>query len=288
MTGLTDHRTLIEAEALAPRLGSPRLRVFDCRFDLARPCYGSQSYLEAHLPGAMYADLNRDLSAPPTPLSGRHPLPDPEMFAARLRAWGVDQDSEIVAYDDGNGMYAARLWWMLRWLGHDGVAVLNGGLGRWQRLGLPLTGDVPRPAPGDFRPRPRPDMVAAIEDVATIATDPNARLLDARGPERYRGETEPIDRVAGHVPGARNQPYSDSLGQDGRLLPATELRALLAGGLAGIAAERTVAMCGSGVSACHLLLAMEHAGLGGARLYPGSWSQWSSDPARPVATGQEP
>ncbi|HSQ68952.1 MAG TPA: sulfurtransferase [Steroidobacteraceae bacterium] len=288
MTELMDHGTLIEAEALAPRLGSPRLRVFDCRFDLARPSYGSQSYREAHLPGAAYADLNRDLSAPPTPSSGRHPLPDPESFAARLRAWGVDDGSEIVAYDDGSGMFAARLWWMLRWLGHDRVAVLNGGLARWRQLGLPLSGDLPRPVPGNFRARPRPGMTADIEYVAAIATDAGARLLDARGPERYRGETEPIDRVAGHVPGARNQPYGDSVGRDGRLLPAAELRELLASGLAGIAAERTVVMCGSGVSACHLLLAMEHAGLGGARLYPGSWSQWSSDPARPVATGEMP
>lgn len=288
MTGRMDRGTLIEAEALAPRLDSPRLRVFDCRFDLARPDHGSQCYREAHLPGAAYADLNRDLSAPPTPSSGRHPLPDPGSFAARLRAWGVDEDSEIVVYDDDSGMYAARLWWMLRWLGHDDVAVLNGGLGRWRQLGLPLTGEVPRRSPGSFRARPRPGMTAAIEDVATVATDPGARLLDARGPQRYRGETEPIDRVAGHVPGARNQPYTDSVGRDGRLLPAAELRALLASGLAGIAADRTVVMCGSGVSACHLLLAMEHAGLGGARLYPGSWSQWSSDPARPVATGEEP
>lgn len=288
MTGLIDQGTLIEAEALAPRLGSPRLRVFDCRFDLARPRYGSESYREAHLPGAMYADLDRDLSAPPTPSSGRHPLPDPDSFATRLRAWGVDQDSEVVAYDDGGGMYAARLWWMLRWLGHDSVAVLNGGLGRWRQLGLPLADEVPCPAPGNFRARLRAGMAASVESVAAIATDPDSRLLDARGPERYRGETEPIDRVAGHVPGARNQPYGRSLGPDGRLLPTPELRALLVAGLAGIAAERTVVMCGSGVSACHLLLAMEHAGLRGARLYPGSWSQWSSDPARPVATGEEP
>ena len=287
MTGFIDQGTLIEAEALAPRLRSPQLRVFDCRFDLAQPHYGMEGYLEGHLPGASYADLNQDLSAPPTPSSGRHPLPEPEAFAARLRTWGVDADSQVVAYDDGNGMYAARLWWMLRWLGHDNVAVLNGGLRRWRQLGLPLVGEVPCPAPGDFRARVRTRMAATIEEVAAIATDSSARLLDARGPERYRGETEPIDRVAGHVPGARNQPYDRSLGPDDRLLPAAELRGLLVAGLAGIAADRTVVMCGSGVSACHLLLAMEHAGLGGARLYPGSWSQWSSDPARPVATGEQ-
>jgi thiosulfate/3-mercaptopyruvate sulfurtransferase len=287
MTGFIDQGTLIEAEALAPQLRSPRLRVLDCRYDLARPHYGMESYLEAHLPGASYADLNRDLSAPPTPSSGRHPLPEPEAFAARLRTWGVDADSQVVAYDDGNGMYAARLWWMLRWLGHDRVAVLNGGLRRWRQLGLPLVGEVPCPPPGSFRARVRAGMAATIEEVAAIATDSSARLLDARGPERYRGETEPIDRVAGHVPGARNQPYGRSLGPDDRLLPAAELRGLLVSGLAGIAADRTVVMCGSGVSACHLLLAMEHAGLGGARLYPGSWSQWSSDPARPIATGEQ-
>jgi len=281
-------RTLIEAEALASLLGDARLRVFDCRFDLARPAYGRAAYGEEHLPGAVFADLNTDLSAPATATSGRHPLPAPEVFAARLRAWGVNADSRVVAYDDNSGAYAARLWWMLRWLGHDDVAVLDGGMRRWLQLGLPLTEDVPAPAPGDFIARPRPGMVVSAPAVLTAAPDPSARVLDARAPERYRGEVEPIDKVAGHIPGARNHPFGMSLDSQGRFLPSHVLRDALAASLDGVAPESTIVYCGSGVTACHVLLSLEHAGLTGARLYPGSWSEWSSDPSRPVATGAAP
>jgi thiosulfate/3-mercaptopyruvate sulfurtransferase len=281
-------RTLIEAEALEPLLGSRRLRLFDCRFDLARPESGRQRYLDEHLPGAVYADLNRDLSRPATPTSGRHPLPAPDVFAALLREWGVNDDSLVVAYDDGNGMYAARLWWMLRWLGHDDAAVLDGGMRRWIQLGLPTSDEVPAPLRGDFVARPRPWLAVSAGEVLVAASDPAARVLDARAPERYRGEVEPIDRVAGHVPGARNHPFTLSLDDQGRFLPPGRLRTALAACLDGVGPERTIAYCGSGVTACHLLLAMEHAGLAGARLYPGSWSEWSSDPARPVSTGPEP
>jgi thiosulfate/3-mercaptopyruvate sulfurtransferase len=281
-------RTLIEAEELAGLLDDPRLRIFDCRFDLARPAYGNDRYRDEHLPGAVFADLNRDLSRPATPASGRHPLPAPADFAARLRAWGVDADSRIVAYDDGNGMYAARLWWMLRWLGHDDAAVLDGGMRRWLQLGLPLTEDVPVRAAGNFTARPRPEIVVDADAVVAATRDPARRILDARAPERYRGEVEPIDKVAGHVPGARNHPFGLSLDAQGRFQPPEALRRAFATSLAGVAPERTIAYCGSGVTACHLLLALEHAGLHGARLYAGSWSEWSSDPARPVATGPEP
>ena len=281
-------RTLIEAEALASLLGDARLRVFDCRFDLARPAYGRAAYGEEHLPGAVFADLNTDLSAPATATSGRHPLPAPEVFAARLRAWGVNADSRVVAYDDSNGAYAARLWWMLRWLGHDDVAVLDGGMRRWLQLGLPLTEDVPAPTPGDFIARPRPGMVVSAPAVLTAAPDPSARVLDARAPERYRGEVEPIDKVAGHIPGARNHPFGMSLDSQGRFLPSHVLRDALAANLDGVAPESTIVYCGSGVTACHVLLSLEHAGLTGARLYPGSWSEWSGDPSRPVATGAAP
>jgi thiosulfate/3-mercaptopyruvate sulfurtransferase len=281
-------RTLIAAEALAERLGEPEIRVFDCRFDLARPDVGRERYLEAHLPGATYAGLDRDLSAPPTATSGRHPLPDPEAFARRLREWGVDDDSSIVAYDDGNGMYAARLWWMLRWLGHDDVAVLDGGFERWRSLGLPVTQEVPARRPGSFAARPRAESAVDAAQILAIGRDPARRLLDARATERYRGDVEPIDAVAGHVPGARNHPFMASLDPSGRFRSSDDLRLALLASLDGVPAERTVAMCGSGVTACHLLLALEHAGLPGARLYPGSWSEWSRDPARPVATGPEP
>ena len=281
-------RTLVQAEELASLLGDPRLRVFDCRFDLARPAYGRTAYLDEHVPGAVFADLNGDLSSPATPGSGRHPLPEPGAFAAWLRACGVDADSRVVAYDDGNGAYASRLWWMLRWLGHEEVAVLDGGMRRWLQLGLPLTEDVPTPAAGNFVARPRPALTATADQVLAATRDASQRLLDARAPERYRGEVEPIDRVAGHVPGARNHPFGLSLDAQGRFLPPAALREALAASLGGVAAGRTIAYCGSGVTACHLLLALELAGLRGARLYPGSWSEWSSDPARPVATGAAP
>jgi thiosulfate/3-mercaptopyruvate sulfurtransferase len=283
-----NHRTLISAESLAGLAGDARLRVLDCRFDLARPDDGRRRYREEHLPGAVYADLNRDLAAPPGATSGRHPLPSPAVFEARLRGWGVNDDSQVVAYDDGNGMYAARLWWMLRWLGHDAVAVLDGGMRRWLQLDLPLTDTLSEPVPGNFVAQPRPSLAVDAAGVLAAARDPSRRVLDARAPERYRGEVEPLDAVAGHVPGARNHPYAQNLDAEGRFLPAEALRTALSAALDGVPAGATVAMCGSGVTACHLLLALEHAGLAGARLYPGSWSEWSSDPSRPVRTGAAP
>lgn len=282
------YRTLIPAESLQALLGAARLCLFDCRFDLARPDDGRARYEDEHVPGAIYADLNRDLSATPTPGSGRHPLPAPEVFAARLRSWGVNSDSQVVAYDDANGMYAARLWWMLRWLGHEAVAVLDGGLRRWMRLDLPLTDEVPLPRAGNFTARLQTSLAADAGEVLAAASDAQRRVLDARAPERYRGEVEPIDAVAGHVPGARNHPFVLNLDSEDRLLPADALRAGFASSLHGIPAAGAIAMCGSGVTACHLLLALEHAGLTGARLYPGSWSEWSSDPLRPVRTGPDP
>jgi thiosulfate/3-mercaptopyruvate sulfurtransferase len=281
-------RTLVRAEELALMLGDARLCIFDCRFDLARPAYGRTAYLDEHLPGAIYADLNTDLAGPVTATSGRHPLPSPAAFEARLRAWGLNADSRVVAYDDGNGAYAARLWWMLRWVGHDDVAVLDGGMRRWLQLGLPLTEDRPAPAPGRFAARPRSAMAVTASAVLAAAADPAVRILDARAPERYRGEVEPIDKVAGHVPGARNHPFGASLDPQGLFLPPEALHDALEASLDGVAPESAIVYCGSGVTACHVLLALEHAGLAGARLYPGSWSEWSSDPARPVATGAAP
>jgi len=282
------HRTLIAAESLAGMLDDPRLRIFDCRFDLARPEEGRARYLDEHLPGSLYADLNRDLAAHATTVSGRHPLPDPGDFESRLRDWGVNDDSAVVAYDDGNGMYAARLWWMLRWLGHDEVAVLDGGMRRWLQLGLPLTGEIPTPTRGNFVARVRQAAVADSTAVLAATRDSALRVLDARSEQRYRGEVEPIDRVAGHVPAARNHPFNRSLDAQGRFLGPSELRDALQASLDGVPAAHSITMCGSGVSACHLLLAMEHAGLSGGRLYPGSWSEWSADPSRPVRTGPVP
>jgi thiosulfate/3-mercaptopyruvate sulfurtransferase len=279
--------TLVSAEHAATRLIDPRLRVFDCRHELGRPEAGREAYRRGHLPGAIHADLDHDLAAPETPTSGRHPLPPPDGFAARLRAWGVNEDSLVLAYDESNGMWAARFWWMTaRWLGHRHVAVLDGGLRRWQALGLPVTTDSPAPRPaGDFDGRH--DATTTLDAAATAAAAQSSdwRVLDARAPERYRGDVEPIDRVAGHIPGALNHPTASAVTTEGTFRTVTELRSALGASLGGVAPERTVAYCGSGVTACHLLLAMEHAGLAGAKLYPGSWSEWSRDPSRPVAKG---
>lgn len=282
-------QTIVSAEVAAARLADPRLRIFDCRYDLARPDAGREAYLQGHLPGAIYVDLHRDLAVPETPTSGRHPLPAPDGFAARMRAWGVDDDSLLLAYDDASGMWASRLWWMAaRWLGHAHVAVLDGGLRRWHALDLPVTTEVPGPRPaGTFAARLDPAATVDADTTQAAALDPQRRVFDARSPERYRGEVEPIDRVAGHVPGALNHPSSSVVAADGTFLPAPTLRERFASRLGGVSPRDVIAYCGSGVTACHVLLAMEHAGLPGGRLYPGSWSEWSRDPARPVARGSE-
>ena len=281
---------MISAEALAAQLNEPSLRLLDCRFTLTDPRAGRRAYDAGHLPGASYCGLEPDLSAPVSPGTGRHPLPSPEDFVATLHRLGVYRDSQVVAYDERDGTHAARLWWMLRWIGHECVLVLDGGVARWQALGLPLTTDVPpaTPTPGDLVAQPRSEMLVDAADVAALASSGNHRVLDARAPERYRGEVEPIDRIAGHIPGSRNRPYARSLAEDGRMRDAGTLRAELLDVLDGVPAAHAVATCGSGVTACHLLLALERAGLPGARLYAGSWSEWIVDPARPVARGAEP
>ena len=283
-------QTLVSAEQAAARLADPRLRIFDSQYNLLQSGAGRAAYAESHLPGAVYADLDYDLAVPATPRSGRHPLPDPAAFGARLRSWGVDDDSLLLAYDESNGMWASRFWWMAaKWLGHPHVAVLDGGLRRWRALGLPLTAVIapPRPA-GNFSPRLNEAAVVDAEITARAAVHAQSRVLDARAPERYRGEVEPIDAVAGHVPGARNHPSSRCFDTDGRFLPAPELRQAFEASLEGVAPDATITMCGSGVTACHLLLGMEVAGMPGGRLYAGSWSEWSRDPSRPVARGAEP
>ena len=281
-------QTLVSAEQVADLLGDPRLLLFDCRYELARPDAGRAAYLRRHLPGAVHADLHHDLAGPTSPKSGRHPLPDPQDLAARLRRWGVDDDSLLLAYDDATGMWASRFWWMTaKWLGHRHVAVMEGGMRRWLQLELPTTTD---PAPlrptGDFTARPNAGAYVDADTTQAAALDPQRRVLDARAAERYRGEVEPIDPVAGHVPGAVNHPSSGVVAADGRLLPPAELASTFSRSLGSVSPADTITMCGSGVTACHLLLAMEHAGLPGARLYPGSWSEWSRDPARSVARGR--
>lgn len=276
---------LISAAELSPHLENADWLVVDCRFDLARPAAGEEAYQLGHIPGAVYAHLDRDLSSAITPTSGRHPLPSPEQFAATLRRWGVASDTQVVAYDADTGAYAARLWWMLRWVGHSKVAVLEGGFKAWQAAGLPVASDFPTRAPSNFVARPDRNAWLDAAQVAQRVRQSDWRLLDARAPERFAGAVEPIDAVAGHVPGARNHPFATSLAPDGRFLPAAQLRERFAASQAGVADGNTIAMCGSGVTACHLLLALEVAGKPGAKLYAGSWSEWIRDAARGVAKG---
>lgn len=279
------HTTLIDTATLAAHLDDPDWVVVDCRFSLADTAAGERAWHAGHLPGARYAHLDRDLSGPITPATGRHPLPDPLALAERLGAWGIDGGVQVVAYDDAGGSMAVRLWWLLRWLGHQAVAVLDGGVPRWQAEGRPLTDAPPQVQPRRFAGRADDGQWLTTEQVARQVADGTILLLDARTEPRYRGEQEPIDPVAGRVPGSLNHPLQRNLAADGRFLPADELRRLYEALLAGRAPAAAVHLCGSGVTAIHNLLAMEHAGLPGSRLYAGSWSEWIRDPARPVARG---
>ncbi|MGI8560286.1 MAG: sulfurtransferase [Luteimonas sp.] len=278
---------LVQAEDLAASLGEETLAILDCRAALGDPAAGEASYRAGHVPGALHAHLERDLSGPHAPGAGRHPWPEAARFIARLGAWGISPAHQVVAYDAGDGAFAARLWCLLLMLGHRRVAVLDGGWARWQALGLPMEAAVRTPTPVDYAAGAgvgfdHGRLLDAAQVEAHLAD--GGVVVDARAGERYHGEVEPIDRKAGHVPGAVNRPYADNL-DDGRLKPAAvladEFRALLAGRDAG----ELVAMCGSGVTACHHLLAMAHAGLPGGRLYSGSWSGWIEDPMRPIASG---
>jgi len=279
-------KTLIATADLADRLAAPDIIIVDVRHDLAQPdAWGQDRYRAAHVPGAVFAHLDRDLSAPKTGSNGRHPLPSPAACASVFGRLGIDASKRVVAYDQNNGAYASRLWWMLRWLGHDAVAVLDGGFDKWVREGRAVTPDVPRPRACIFVVRPRAATVDADAVQANLGTGA-LMVVDARAPERYRGDVEPLDPVAGHIPGAVNRPFGRNLGPDGTFKPAATLRAEFGALLGGRAPATIVHQCGSGVTACHNALAMEIAGLPGARLYPGSWSEWCADPARPIARGE--
>jgi thiosulfate/3-mercaptopyruvate sulfurtransferase len=279
---VTRFSAVIATHELAALVGEPQLCLVDCRASLQNPASGREAYLKSHLPGASFADLLEDLSGPIVPgQTGRHPLPPLEPFVAKLRAWGIGGSSQVVAYDDAGGAFAARLWWMLRWLGHDAAAVLDGGFPAWIAEGRPVTAVVPEPACGDFQPQPRSEWLATARELATPQSV-SRRLFDARAPERFAGDVEPIDPVAGHIPGAVNLPFADNL-KDGRFRSPAELRRRFAAALDGAPPEAAVVYCGSGVTACHDILAFAHAGLSLPRLYAGSWSEWITDPARPVA-----
>jgi thiosulfate/3-mercaptopyruvate sulfurtransferase len=277
--------TVIDANTLFDQLSRDDLVVFDCRFDLGKVHWGEAEYAEAHLPRASYLHLDRDLSSPITATSGRHPLPDPVHLAARLAERGVDANSQLVAYDQGNAAYAARFWWLARWIGIRNVAVLDGGFAAWRAAGLPLDQTVPVPRPKKLAVSLDSNAWVSSEVMGELRQRPGNLLVDARGAERFAGRNETIDPVAGHVPGARNHPFLANLGADGKFLPAGELRERFTTLLGSVPASALISMCGSGVTACHTLLALELAGLTGARLYAGSWSEWIRDPRRPIATG---
>ncbi|MBN9463920.1 MAG: sulfurtransferase [Burkholderiales bacterium] len=280
--------TLIGVDELAAHLDD--CVVVDCRHDLADPAYGPAAWAAGHLPGAFFLHQDSDLAGAKTGRNGRHPLPDREALRRRLEELGLRDGVQLVTYDDAGAMFAVRLWWLARWLGHAEAAVLDGGLPAWSAAGRPLSRE-----PGRAHRRPgtltlRAPRVAQVDAAAVLAGlgDAHRLVVDARAPERYRGEVEPLDPVAGHIPGAVNRPFQDNLRPDGRFKPAAELHREFAALLDGHDPASLVHHCGSGVSACHNLLAMELAGLPGGALYPGSWSEWCADPARPVATGARP
>ena len=271
---------LVDVSTVADRLADPDWAIVDCRHRLTDPAHGESAYREAHVPGAVFAHADRVLSSEPVTDRGRHPLPDPDTLRSRFGALGIDSSTQVVAYDDAGGAIAGRLWWMLHYMGHRKAAVLDGGWPAWIAAGGAIRGGEETRPVRTFAGEPRREWLVTIDRVSAAR-----RLVDSREPARYRGETEPIDRVAGHIPGARSHHFALNLGEEGRFLDPATVRERLEGTLDGVPAGETVFYCGSGVSACHNLLALAHAGLPAAKLYVGSWSEWSSDPDRPVATG---
>ncbi len=273
------YRTLISADDLKKHLDDPAWVIIDCRFALADTEQGRRAYEASHIPGAQYAHLDHDLSGPIIPgQTSRHPLPDVATFARTLSRWGIGEGVQVVAYDDSGGAIASRLWWMVRWLGHEAVAVLNGGWPAWQQAGYPTQQAIDVPPARTFEPQPRPEMLVNAEAVLQRHSDPAYRLLDARSADRFRGENETLDPIAGHIPGATSAPFAENLTAEGKFRPAEELRARFEGLLGETPTGQAIHYCGSGVTAAHNLLAMAHAGLDGAKLYAGSWSEWIVTP----------
>ncbi len=281
---MNSYRTLVDTEALARHLDSPLWRVFDCRHDLAQPALGAKQYLDDHIPGAQFLHLDADLSGPKNGTNGRHPLPDPQVFIALLGRAGLTREHQVIAYDAGNGTMAARLWWLLNWVGHESAAVLDGGFAKWVKEGRKVTRALPEYQPAKYDGVP----TAANVDAAYVAAHLGAgdtMLLDARAPARFRGEAEPIDPVAGRIPGARNRFCTENLGTNGLFKRAEDLRREYGALLGDRTPHEVVHYCGSGVAACHNALSMEIAGFPGSRVYAGSWSEWIVDPRRPQEKG---
>ena len=274
------HTTLISVADLAQHLDDPAFVIFDCRHELTNPEFGTKAYAQSHIPNALIAHLDRDLAAPLTGRNGRHPLPDPNVFADWLSSMGVSNGKQVVGYDNAAGVYASRLWWMLRWMGHQGTAVLDGGWQAWLAAGQPVTAEVPMAKPGRFTGAARKSTVDA-KYVLEHLHSPAMVLIDARANDRYHGQNETIDPIGGHIPGAQNRFFKDNLTPQGFFKSPEQLRDEFRPFVGNGSPEKIVSQCGSGVTACHNLLAMEIAGLGGGRLYPGSWSEWIAEPSRP-------
>ena len=277
------HTTLISTDTLASHLDG--WAIVDCRYDLKDGSWGHAEYLHSHIPGAVYASLSHDMSAVPDGANGRHPLPSPEAMAQTFGRLGIGPGIQVIVYDQDDGRYASRLWWMLRYMGHEAAAVLDGGFARWTSERRPVRAGAESRPPATFEGRPRQGVRLGVADVERAIGDPATLLVDARAPERFEGQHETIDRAGGHIPGAVNHFYRWNVGDGGTMLPPEQLREQFRRVMGDRRPEQVVMYCGSGVTACQNLLAMEHAGLRGARIYPGSWSEWSSDPARPIETG---
>ena len=280
---LMSHTTLISVVHLAKHLDDPAFVIFDCRHELTNPEFGVKAYAQSHVPNALFAHLDRDLAAPLTGRNGRHPLPDPGVFAGWLARMGVSNDRQVIGYDNAGGVYSSRLWWMLRWIGHQSVAVLDGGWQAWLAAGQPVSAEVRVPKPAGFTGKPEESAVDA-KYVLEHLQSPDMVLIDARANDRYHGQNETIDPIGGHIPGAHNRFFKDNLTPQGFFKSPEQLRDEFKPFVGNGSPQKVVSQCGSGVTACHNLLAMEIAGLKGGRLYPGSWSEWIADPSRPRAT----
>ncbi len=281
------YTTIIEVDTLARQVDTPNWRVMDCRFDLMNKGAGLQEYREGHIPHALYVHLEDDLSGQPTPQTGRHPLPEAGILADKFAGWGIGTDTQLVVYDGQSGALASRLWWLSRWLGHERVAVLNGGFAAWQAAGLPVDKATPEYKPADFHASVNNSLWVSTDTLQQQLASAEALLIDARDEARFRGEVEPLDKVAGHIPGSVNSPFEWNLDANGKFLTPEKLQARFSQIVTNATGKKIIHSCGSGVTACHNILAMEIIGLSGSLLYPGSWSEWITDPIRPVSRQKE-